>query len=151
MKVFEDYFSELQSDIVSVCLEYVENRAEKIYILCSHEDGVISNSWFYKLNNTIVHKHKLNEVIGEGERQFDVSVDRQRAVLKIIQQDIKEISNLCKKYSREVPTQIKLVYDIQQNKLSADIRYDLIYSDKKDKAWLDVFEEWYKEECDSNI
>ncbi len=32
-KVFEDYFSELQADMVSICLEYVENRAEKyIYI-----------------------------------------------------------------------------------------------------------------------
>ena len=33
MKVFEDYFSELQSDMVSICLEYVDNEAEEIYIL----------------------------------------------------------------------------------------------------------------------
>ena len=29
-KVFEDYFSELQTDMVEICLEYVEDRAEKI-------------------------------------------------------------------------------------------------------------------------
>lgn len=28
-KVFEDYFSELQADMVSICLEYVDNMAEK--------------------------------------------------------------------------------------------------------------------------
>lgn len=32
-KIFEDYFSELQADMVSICLEYVEDRAEKVYIL----------------------------------------------------------------------------------------------------------------------
>ncbi|EQB36670.1 hypothetical protein M948_16695 [Virgibacillus sp. CM-4] len=33
-KVFEDYFSELQADMVGICLEYVENEAEDIYIYC---------------------------------------------------------------------------------------------------------------------
>ena len=28
--MFEDYFSEIQADMVSICLEYVEKRAEKM-------------------------------------------------------------------------------------------------------------------------
>ena len=48
-KMFEDYFSEIQADMVSICLEYVEKRAEKIYIYCSFEDGMISSGFFYKL------------------------------------------------------------------------------------------------------
>ena len=31
-KMFEDYFTEIQSDMVSICLEYVENKADEIYI-----------------------------------------------------------------------------------------------------------------------
>ena len=46
-KMFEDYFSEIQADIVSICLEYVGKRAEKIYIYCSFEDGMISSGFFY--------------------------------------------------------------------------------------------------------
>lgn len=38
-KVFEDYFSELQTDMVEICMEYVEDRSEKIYIYCSFEGG----------------------------------------------------------------------------------------------------------------
>ena len=45
-KVFEDYFSELQADMVSICMEYVEKRAERIYIYCSFEDNVISSVFF---------------------------------------------------------------------------------------------------------
>ena len=31
-KTFEDEFMEAQADMVSICLEYVEDDAEKIYI-----------------------------------------------------------------------------------------------------------------------
>lgn len=31
-KTFEDLFSELQTDMVAVCMEYVEDRADDIYI-----------------------------------------------------------------------------------------------------------------------
>ena len=32
-KGFEDYFSELQADMISICLEYVEKEHKNIYIL----------------------------------------------------------------------------------------------------------------------
>ena len=58
-KVFEDYFSELQTDMVEICLEYVEDRAEKIYIYCSFEGGVQSCNFFYKVNGKVVKKSRL--------------------------------------------------------------------------------------------
>ena len=36
--------------MVEICLEYVEDRAEKIYIYCSFEGGVQSCNFFYKVN-----------------------------------------------------------------------------------------------------
>ncbi len=49
-KIFENHFSEIQTDMVDICLEYVEDRAEKIYIYCSFEGGVQSCNFFYKVN-----------------------------------------------------------------------------------------------------
>ena len=60
-KMFEDYFSEIQADMVSICLEYVEKRAEKIYIYCSFEDGMISSGFFYKVNSKINEEQYRNE------------------------------------------------------------------------------------------
>ena len=57
-KVFEDYFSELQADMVSICLEYVENRAQKIFIYCSFEEGLVSSDFFYKVANSVLERHK---------------------------------------------------------------------------------------------
>lgn len=47
-KTFEDYLSELQTDMVAICLEYVENQADAIYIYCSYEPDMYSFDVFYK-------------------------------------------------------------------------------------------------------
>ena len=46
-KIFEDYFTEVQADMVSICLEYVENKADKIYIYASFEANVMTPDYFY--------------------------------------------------------------------------------------------------------
>ena len=45
-----------------------------------------------------------------------------------------------------MPTQIKLVYDIVENKLNADYSYDLIFSNDISRTAYDVLEEWYQSE-----
>lgn len=50
MKEFEEKFSELQSDMISICMEYAGDRADKVYVYASRELGVISSSYFYFIN-----------------------------------------------------------------------------------------------------
>lgn len=146
-KVFEDYFTEIQADMVSLCMEYVEKRAEKIYIYCSYENRTMAGNFFYKANGKIAHKHELNDVKDIGAKQYDVSVDRQCAALDIIIEDIEALIKLCQEHKREMPTQIKLVYDLTTNKLSANYGYDLYFTDDPDKTADTVFDEWYQEEA----
>lgn len=145
-KVFEDFFSELQADMVSVCLEYVEKRAEKIYIYCSCEGGVVAGNFFYMLNGKVIKKHKLNDVITTGQKEYDVSPDRQNKVLDAICGDINSLKKLCEEYKKDMPTQIKLVYDVTTNNLDADYKYDLIYTKSATKTSSDIFEKWYETE-----
>lgn len=145
-KVFEDSFSELQADMVSICMEYVENRAEKIYIYCSFEENMISSGFFYKVNGKVVHKHKLNDAKRSEEKEYDVSIARQRAAVNIINDDIEALKNLCQEYQREMPVEIKLVYNVVENKLNADYKYDLVFSKDASKTAYDVLEEWYQSE-----
>ena len=144
-KVFEDYFSEIQEDIVSICLEYVEGRAEKIYIICSFESNVISHYYFYKVNGMVVRKHKLNDAISSGEKPYDVSIDVQKQVADIITDDIKALIKLCRENNRDMPTEIKLVYDIKVNKLNADYSYDLMYSKSRTKTADTIANKWFEE------
>ena len=50
---FEQIFSDIQTDMVSICLEYVEKKADKIYIYASYEAKTISCDFFYSVNGKI--------------------------------------------------------------------------------------------------
>ncbi|UTR13226.1 DUF600 domain-containing protein [Salipaludibacillus sp. LMS25] len=150
-KVFEDKFSELQADMVSICLEYVENRADEIYIYCSYEITSRTSNFFYKVNGKVLRNHELNGAVdGSGGFRYDTSVERQRGVLNILDSNIKEMVKLCEEYDREMPTEIKLIYNVANNSLKADYRYDMVHSNDPDKIGSVVFLEWF-EEMKSNM
>lgn len=146
-KVFEDIFSELQADMVSICMEYVEEKAEKIFIYCSLEERVISNDFFYCINGKIVRKHKLNDAINIKvvNFQYNTSSDRQKCVMNIINDDIEKIYKLCNEYERQMPTEIKLIYDVEKNSLKAECKYDLVYSNDPVKTADDIAMEWFEQ------
>ncbi|MEA4994800.1 MAG: hypothetical protein VB060_13455 [Oscillibacter sp.] len=146
-KVFEDYFSELQADMVSICLEYVSKKADMIYIYCSCEANAISSNFFYRINGMLVRKHKLNETLNSDEKgfEYDTSGNRQSATLNIINEDIENIKELCEKYNRKMPTEMKLIYNVKKNSLTANYKYDLIYSTDAEKTANDVANEWFDE------
>lgn len=141
-KVFEDYFSELQADMVSICLEYVDDVADHIFIYGSCESGVISSDFFYCINGHILERNRINE---GGLIQYDDSADRQRMVLQILREDIIKIKDVCKEYNREMPTEFKIVYNVKKNSLNANYRYDPMYSNDEFKTADDVADEWFKE------
>ncbi|MEC2159697.1 DUF600 domain-containing protein [Virgibacillus halodenitrificans] len=145
-EIFEDKFSELQADMVAICLEYVGNRAEKIFIYGSFEEKVISSDFFYCINGVVVRKHKLNDAINNPmDFQYDTSGERQSGVLNILNNNIKEMIKLCKEYNREMPSEIKLVYNVVNNSLKADYKYGIVYSNHPEKTADDVSMKWFEE------
>lgn len=153
-KVFEDYFSELQADMVSICLEYVFERANKIYIYCSYEEGLVSNDFFYNINGEIVERHKLNDALfkeqDDANFSYDTSLERQKAVVKILNENIKEMIKLCKKFEHEMPTEIKIVYDVKANKLTADYKYELIHTKDPNKTASSIARLWFEQNKKDN-
>ncbi|MFD1775284.1 MULTISPECIES: DUF600 domain-containing protein [Paenibacillus] len=148
-KVFEDYFSELQADMVSICMEYVSNKAEMIYIYATNEFDQFSSDVFYKINGQIVEKHKLNTAVETDDRHsqpiYNVSKERQIAVLNICNQNLRKIKDLCQKFNRDMPTEMKLIYDVSRNKLEAQYSYEIKYSNDPVKTAGHIFDEWFEE------
>ena len=64
--------------------------------------------------------------------------------LKKINDDIKALKRLCQEHQKEMPTQIKLVYDVISDRINADYSYDIIFSDDQNKTAYDVLDEWYQ-------
>ncbi|MFC0186695.1 DUF600 domain-containing protein [Fictibacillus aquaticus] len=148
MKVFEDYFSELQADMVAICLEYVEEKADDIFIYCSYEPTIYVFDFFYKINGSVIHKHQLNEI---SNLQYDVSSERQKAALKIGNENLKLIHKKCKEFNRDMPTEIKLHYDVKKNSLRANYKYELIYTNEEELMPDDIFDNWFEEVKEGNL
>lgn len=144
-KVFEDLFSELQADMVSICLDNVEKRADIIYIYCSCEESVIVSCYFYNINGKVVSRGKLNDAIGPNDTQYDVSIARQKAVTKELNENIKRISELCTENNKPMPTEMKLIYDVEKGSLKTEYKYKNVYSKSKTKGAYDIVDEWFEE------
>jgi hypothetical protein len=155
MKVFEDYFSELQTDMVAICLEYVDNKADEIFIYCSYEPKMYVFDFFYKINGKVVHKHQLNEAAKELDSQhnqvYDVSRERQKAALRIGNQNLKLIHNKCEEFNKDMPTEMKLFYNVKQNSLKGKYKYELVYSIDEELLPDDIFDLWFEEVKENNL
>ena len=75
--------------MVDICLEYVDDAADKIYIYCSSEDGVIMADYFYKIGNHVARRHRLNHL--GVKRNTMYLCKSQEAVLNVLLEDIERI------------------------------------------------------------
>nr|WP_318539754.1 DUF600 domain-containing protein [Terribacillus saccharophilus] len=147
MKVFEEYLSELQTDIVAICLEYVNNQAEDIYMYCSFEPEIFTFDVFYRIDGSVVLKNELNEaVISSKEGYFyDTSDNRQEAVLDIGIRNLEEIYQKCKEHGRDMPAEIKMYYNVKKNSLTAQYNYTQSFSEPDDLLPEERFDMWFEE------
>ena len=142
-RVFEDQLMDIQSDMISLSLEYVENKAEIVYIYVVLEDGLVSFDVFYKIGEFISEKSDVNEYLSEKINDSD---DIQFSLLEYGIEDAEKIEVLFKENSKEVPTEIRLVYDVKNNSLKSNYIYDAMYEKNEDLSVSDVFEAWIQEE-----
>ena len=142
-RVFEDQLMDIQSDMISLSLEYVENKAETVYIYVVLEDGLVSFDVFYKIGGFISEKSDVNEYLSEKINDSD---DIQFSLLEYGIEDAEKIEVLFKENSKEVPTEIRLVYDVKNNSLKSNYRYDAMYEKNEDLSVSDVFDAWIQEE-----
>ena len=147
MKAFEDYFSEIQADMVSGCLEYAQENKFKgavldnIYIYCSCETNKgtsLAGDCSFRIDGKIIPKHKINGVEGGY-----VSGDQQGIVLDLLTKKINELRAVCKQFDKPMPTEMKLVYDVKNGGLEASYQYELIRSIGEGKTASQVSKEWF--------
>ena len=139
--MFEDEFSALQADMVDICNEYSKGVADKIFIYAANE-GMTLAQHFYCINTNLYKCSKLNNT--GLTVSFDVSIDCQRQVLNILNEDIQRLQSLCEKYGQPVPKLMKLVYEPKTKKFNAEYKYENQTTDEV--SVFDIQEAWFEEE-----
>ena len=139
--MFEDEFSALQADMVDICNEYSKGGADKIFIYAANERMILVQH-FYCINTNLYKCSKLNNT--GLTVSFDVSIDCQRQVLDILNEDIQKIQSLCEKYDQPVPKLMKLVYEPKTKKFNGEYKYENQTTDEI--SVFDNYDAWFEEE-----
>ena len=131
-KVFEDEFMEVQSGLISLCMEFIgENEVDKVYAYGSIEDGSYSFNVFFEVNGEI-----------KNPKAFEPQEHKIFKFLNVGTLELTNIEDVCTQYNKPVPTEIKLYYDVKTGKFNAHYKYEPICVDK---CAGDVFDEWMAE------
>lgn len=134
-KVFEDALMEVQSELISLCLEVVGNRdIDKVYAYCSIEKKSMAFNAFFEVNGEIKTLNQLE--IGErSAMQF----------LRLGTGDLNKVKDVCKRFGMPTPTEIKMIYEKKAKKSGVKYRYDEVCSAKTGICAGEVFDNWITE------
>ncbi len=133
-KVFEDEFMDLQSALISLCLEVTGGKIRKVYAYCSNEKKSKMFNAFFDVNGEIKTLDQLG-VPNKLAFQF----------LKIGTEDLEKVDAICVKHNMPIPTEMKLYYDVAAGKYDAKYKYEEVCSAKTGKNAGEVFLEWVSE------
>ena len=105
-RVYEDEFMEVQSQIVSLCVEFAGNRADKVYAYGSIEESSISFNAFFNIDGQI---KTTNNISADPDAIWDF--------LDLGESDLEKIRQICIHYGKPVPTELKIIYDCKSGKI----------------------------------
>ena len=133
-KGFEDKFMELQSGLISLCLEITNKKVDNIYAYASIEEKSKAFNAFFSIGEDV---KTLN--------QLGVDKDLVRQFLKIGTTDLDEVKKVCQEYEAELPTEIKMYYNVETGKYNAEFKYITICNAQTGVSAGDVFMNWMEE------
>ena len=144
-KGFEDEFLEMQSQMISLCIEFAENRADKIYAYGSIEENSISFNAFFNIDGEI---KTTNQIAADTDAIWDF--------LELGESDLEKLKQICAHHERPVPAELKMIYDCKSGTIDAKYKYESICSAKTGIDASEIFMKWLdiekiKQHCEKVI
>ena len=130
-KVFEDEFTDVQTGLISLCMELARDNVDKVFAYCSIEDHSQSFNAFFESDGKILK----NSQVGASDETV-------KDFLRLGTHDLDELRAVCDKWNKPVPKQIKMFYNAQTGSFDAKISYDSL---PEDKSAGQAFMEWREE------
>lgn len=134
---FEERLMDIEGDILSAAAEYVDGKAEFIYVLCRDTGTSVNNDFFFKIGGVIREKTEVNEGKRFFERKHDISPMRQMGTTMEIANCQMNIKKLFREAGRQEPAFIKLEYNNDTGRLEMECGYDELDPE--------LFQKWVKE------
>lgn len=137
---FEDSFTKILIDVLQEIFDYLEGDADKIYVYLACEGNDRGTGYFHEKDGRIIDSQECYD-IAEKYNRLDELGECGEMVLKLLF----KLEDLCKQYDKPMPTEIKLIYDVNSGTLDGNYQYEPMFSFDEDLIPYDMFERWEKE------
>ncbi len=144
-KVFEDDFLDVQSRIIALCVEFADNKADKVYAYGSIEENSISFNAFFNIDGEI---KTTNQIAADTDAIWDF--------LELGESNLEKLKQICAHHERPVPTELKMIYDCKSGTIDTKYKYESICSAKTGVDASEIFMKWLdiekiKQHCEKVI
>ena len=109
---FENAFSSVQSDYISLCLEYAEGKAEEIFCYVYSTETMRMFNAFFRSGDKILTANQMPSSCSDDE------------FLEMGRKDISKLEEVCKEFEAERPNELKMHYDVRTGKFDARVSYE---------------------------
>ena len=130
---YEDAFTDVQSDYISLCLEYAEGKAEEVFAYLYRTDTMRMFNAFFRVDGKILAASQLDTTCSDDE------------FMQVGRDDVTRLERVCQEFEAPTPNEIKMHYDVKTGEYDAAIAYE-DYSVKNKTTPMEVFMTWLKEE-----
>ena len=130
---FEDSFADVQSDYISLCLEYGGENVHKVFAYVYQTDSLRMFNAFFEKDGSIIAAGNIG-TYEEADEFMSVGRD-----------DIDKIRTVCEKYGQKCPNEIRMIYDVKTKQYDATVGYEN-YSLKDKTTPMTEFLNWYRSE-----
>ena len=129
---FEDKFMEIQTELISLCMEVTGSEVDKVFAYASIDKKSRMFNAFFEKEGKVLTLNELNIVNGEA-----------MGFLKTGTQELEKIKRVCEENQRKIPTEIKMYYDVKTGRFDAEYKYDEECLQKMSSG--EIFMKWYEE------
>lgn len=128
---FRAKFMELQTGIISLCLEFTNSDVDYIYAYASMEESSYMFNAFFKKGDEILRIEEINEDHDLAWEFLDLGIE-----------DLKKIRFLCEEYHVTRPKEMKMYYDVKTGKYKADFKYESTCTLENGLDESEIFDDW---------
>jgi len=137
MTVFEDVFSDAQTEMVSMALRYANGEVSDVFIQFTIQGNMCGVGLFYVKDAKVVRL--------EDRPVAHASYEIRRSLVSQMTDEVHRISLACAEANRPVPVEGYLHYRVAPNSLDARHSYDEIHDDDEDPVRSQRFFAWQRE------
>ncbi len=130
-KIFEEQWMDLQSGLISLCLEAVGKPVDKVFAYASIEENKKSFNAFFESGGQILTL-----------RQLGVPSSFIRRFLTEGVKDLGKLEALCNASDRPCPFEMKMIYNAKTGSFDADYQYESVCGADKSITSAEVFRAW---------